>query len=54
MDKLDLALKAWQIQSVAEVLHAAMPDDPVGSLPVRTVVLHLAEMAQTVAEALDE
>ncbi|MBB5501552.1 hypothetical protein [Paraburkholderia sp. MM5384-R2] len=54
MDKFDLTMQAWTICSVAEVLHAAMPDDATESLPVRTIVFHLFELAQALATTLDK
>jgi hypothetical protein len=52
-ERFALMEQAWTLHSVAEVLHAAMPEDKPETIPARSVVAHLCELAQTLAEAIE-
>ncbi|SAK61495.1 hypothetical protein AWB75_02630 [Caballeronia catudaia] len=51
-DNFYLMDRAWTLHSVAEILHAAMPEDSSDALPLRSVVAHLGELAKELAEAI--
>jgi hypothetical protein len=52
-ERFDLMNRAWTIHSVAEVLHAALPEDTPQTIPARNVVAHLCDLAQSLAEAME-
>jgi hypothetical protein len=55
----DLTLKhasdAWAIFNVLKTLHAALPDDSIGSeIPTRCLLSHVVGLAESLANALTE
>lgn len=49
------ASDAWAIFNLLKTLHAALPDDAIGSeVPTRCVLSHVVGLAESLADALTE
>ncbi|OUE47660.1 hypothetical protein BZY94_04415 [Burkholderia territorii] len=50
---IDAQLDAHRVCDLLRVLHAAVPDDAAGALPIRSTLKHIIKLAEALPDTLD-